>query len=207
MTHLGEELLEVGLALAVEQGAVGNHDVAAAALDAGDEELQGPAHDAVGVAGGHLAAGAEGGLAEHFDMVAALAGLDDAAVDRNGVLLGVLDGRHAGAVHGLGKNDFLGGGAGDPGLDFVAGLDGQVAFVVDEVLAVHDAVNLHADVHEHRVVGDFDDSAGNFLARLDAHLRVFLAGQKVSKVFRGVLCGDDFLVAHIEISLKEFLSI
>ena len=202
--HFGEELLEAGFALAVNEGAVAHNDVAAAALNAGDEELEGLSGQALRLAGSHLASGAESGLAENLDMIAALAGVDDPALNRNAGVLGVLNGSHAGAVHGAGKDDFLGSGFGDVGFDFVADLHREVALIVDEVLAIHNAVNLHTHVHEDAVVGHIDNGSGNLVPLFYPSLSVFLARLKhFGKILARILSRGYFLISHIRCLLKK----
>ena len=182
---------------------MGHNDVAAAALNTGNNELHRGANEAFGIAGSHLAAGAECGLAEHFDMVAALAGLDDAAVNRHAAFLGLLNGSHACAAHGAGEHDFVGIGTGNVGFDRVANSEIDGAIAVHPVLAVHDAVDFGADVHKDAVISQIDDLACHFLAYLGTNLGVLLlAGLKhCGKIlFFRLLGGEVFFITHCDLS-------
>ena len=196
----GQDLFQIFLTLTIQQGTAGDHDVAAAVFHTDDEELHGTAHQGFGVGHAHavhLAAGTEGVLAHHTDSVAALAGTGHAAVHGHTGVAGVFQGSHACATHGAGQTDLTSGGTHDIDFDAVTRGNAFVAVGIEDVLAVHDAIQLDAHIHKDRVAGDGDDGARHFLARLQAHSAGFLGREHGGEVFAAFFEGGQILfVSH-----------
>ena len=195
-----QDLFQVFLTFAIQQGAAGNHDVAAAVFHTDDEELHGAAHQSFGVSHAHavhLAAGTEGILAHHADSVTALAGTGHAAIHGHTGVAGVFQGGHTGATHGAGQTDLTSGGTHNIDFDAVTGGNAFVAFGIEDVLAVHDTIQLDAHIHKDRVTGDGDDGARHFLTRLQAHSAGFLGREHGGEVFAAFFEGGQILfVSH-----------
>ena len=73
----------------------------------------------------------------------------------------------------------------------------ELAFVIEDVLAVHDTIQLDAHIHKDRVTGDGDDGARHFLTRLQAHSAGFLGREHGGEVFAAFFEGGQILfVSH-----------
>ena len=148
-------------------------DVAAFAVKLDDAHLDILIHEGFEVAYRadiDLRAGQERGDAFEVNLEAAFDAFSDPTGDRLMILVGaaqLLPGLH---LHGSGAREdgiaVLVFEALDEHVDFIAGLDGQVAAAVNKLLARHDAFGFVADVNHHVFVGDADDRATNDLAFL-----------------------------------------
>ena len=75
----------------------------------------------------------------------------------------------------------------DPYLDAVAGGCHFLAFGIENVLAIHDAVHLDAHIDEDGITIDLNDLSRHLLACLQARRGGLLRGEKGGEIFLGVI--------------------
>ena len=195
---LGERLERVLLLLGVlllEERLARQHDVAALLVDLDDAHAQLLPAQRVEVADGthvDLRAGQERAHAD-VDGEPALDALDDAADDDLALRIGLLD--LVPDLHLLGffarEDDvaFAVFGALEQHVDDVAGLDGDLAALVEELVDRDDAFGLVADVDDHFRGGDLENRSLDDLAFRDVPEAVIVDVQQL-----GVLGGIDLVV-------------
>ncbi|OPZ58691.1 MAG: hypothetical protein BWY87_01345 [Deltaproteobacteria bacterium ADurb.Bin510] len=155
----------------LEQTAPADHDIAAAFLELGDHKTESLADKGLGVADRlriHLTQGTEGPLAHDRNLEAALDLGLDLAIDRQAAIIGVLDLLLAAAAADRARElDALIANLDHVEIDLVAWGIAELAFSVEELGQLDDAIHAGAHVHEGALIADRKNLARNLLADLE----------------------------------------
>jgi hypothetical protein len=124
-------------------------------------------------------------MLEHFHMKAALDLLADLAFHRHAAVVGVFEHIEAAdAGQGLGQTHAVVGHAHHVEFQRIALGHAQLSGIVQQFLAVHDAVHGRSAIHESRLLANGNDCSGNLVPCLEGCLTLGLIGcEQLGKIF------------------------